>query len=61
MPCIDSTVKLILRERDHALSEFKLYFKKKTVMLVEVFEGLVHWSLQTSNVELMKKVPCIVH
>ena len=56
MPRIDSTIKLITGERDHALSKFKLYCKKKT----EVFEGFVHCSLQTSNVELMKKVPYIV-
>lgn len=30
-------------------------------MLVEVFEGLVIGHYKTSNVELMKKVPCIVH
>ena len=61
MPHIDCTIKLITGERDHGLSKFKLYCKKKTVMLVEVFEAFVHWSLQTSNVELMKKVPYIVH
>ena len=61
VPCIDSTIKLIAGERDHALSKFKLYYKKKTDMSVEVFEGFVHCSLQTSNVELMKKVPYIVH